>query len=389
VALPLKPAIAIHGIGLCTPLASDASAVWTALLRGAFIETHGRSPLARESDVPRVNRLAAEALWQAVRSMPAGPDPSHLLRSPRTALVVGTSRGAVDHWIEEQFLPPLSQGFGLSSLAVDLSAMIGHGEGPRLTFCGACASGLHALIRAAQLIEQGIVDRAVVVGAESSLHPIFLQSFRRLGVLAPPGSRCRPFDINRQGLLVSEAAAAVILAGTTAPRPGDLLIDRCAFAGDAAHLTGFDPGGATMGRVLTAAIDGRPVDVIHAHGTGTIENDAAEAAAIDAVLAELPRTAAGTPRPPSVYSHKGAIGHSLGASGLVSVVLNRLMHQHGVVPPNVGIETPMPLRHATPSREPVLRPVRRSVVCAAGFGGATAAISLVTTAARVSGSEPA
>jgi 3-oxoacyl-(acyl-carrier-protein) synthase len=79
---------------------------------------------------------------------------------------------------------------------------------------------------------------------------------------------------------------------------------------------------------------------------------------------------------PSVYSHKGAIGHTVGAAGLVSIVLNARMHQHGVVPPNAGLRTPIELRRAELRAEMVQREVRRSVACAAGFGGAVAALSL-------------
>jgi len=81
---------------------------------------------------------------------------------------------------------------------------------------------------------------------------------------------------------------------------------------------------------------------------------------------------------PAVYSHKGAIGHTVGAAGLVSVVLNVLMHRHGVVPPNVGVIDPIEVRRAEIHRGAVTRPVRRSVACAAGFGGATAAVSLAS-----------
>ncbi|QOV90309.1 hypothetical protein IPV69_02755 [Humisphaera borealis] len=299
------------------------------------------------------------------------------ISTDRTALVVGTSRGPVDEWLDFPELSRLHHGFGISTLAARLAEGVGHGNGPRLTFCGACASGLHALIHAAMLIEHGDADRALVVASESSLHPVFLQSFRRLGVLAPKGFRCRPFDVSRNGLLVSEAAAAITLERSEEPgksAPGDIILDGRAFAGDAAHLTGFDPDGATIRRVLSEAIGGGPVDLIHAHGTGTVTNDAAEASAIDAALSDI--AAAG--ERPSVYSHKGAIGHSLGASGLISVVLNVMMHRRGVVPGNAGLESPLPLARATLSRDAVSRTISRSIACAAGFGGATAAVSLRT-----------
>lgn len=373
----MTTSLVIRGTGLITPLGGSVDATWAALLAGRFIDDHARSELrnvAIRPGVPaasRVEHLARLATEDAVNYCHKSSSRNHL--SPdRTALVVGTSRGPVDSWLERSEATE-GPGFGLSSLADRLAQVFGHGNGPRLTFCGACASGLHALIRAALLLQHGDADRALIVAAESSLHPVFLQSFRRLGVVAPPGDRCRPFDVDRQGLLLCEAAAAVVLERVETPDVGDLVLDGFGFAGDASHLTGFAPEGTTIRRMLATAVGSNPVDVVHAHGTGTVDNDAAEVAAVDAVFAG--RTGASRP---SLYSHKAALGHSLGASGLVSVVLNARMHQEGVVPPNVGVRTAMPVRHATISRDAVRRPVRRSAVCAAGFGGATAAVSLVT-----------
>ena len=80
--------------------------------------------------------------------------------------------------------------------------------------------------------------------------------------------------------------------------------------------------------------------------------------------------------PPAVYSHKGALGHSLGAAGLLSVVLNCQAHATATIPPNVQTRDPLPTSGVTLSRDAVRRPVRRSVAIAAGFGGAMAAVSL-------------
>lgn len=397
----MKTSLVIRGIGLITPLGGDVRSTWDALLAGAFITDHSRvhlppeiwgQPDGPQNHMGRINFIGSIAASEALQSALPDRPLREALSDDRTALVVGSSRGPVDDWVEHPDLSPPGLGFGTSTIAGRLARMFGHGYGPRLTYCAACASGLHALIRAATLIEQGAADRALVVAAESSRHPIFLESFRRLGVVVPEGGRCRPFDVNRQGILTTEAAAAVMIERTESPRAGDVVLDRYAFAGDAGHLTGFDPDAATIRRMLAAAVDGRAVDVIHAHGTGTVANDAVEAAVIDAVMSGIgPSRDCGAAVPPSgsrdgcaanvkpaVYSHKGAIGHSLGASGLVSVVLNVVMHRQAIVPPNVSLESPMPLAHATLTRDLHRRPITRSVACAAGFGGATAAVGLMT-----------
>jgi 3-oxoacyl-[acyl-carrier-protein] synthase II len=252
-------------------------------------------------------------------------------------------------------------------------------HGPRLTLSGACASGLHALIRGAMLIRAGEAERVLVVASESSLHPLFIQSFRRLGVLPPEGVGCRPFDENRAGFLMSEAAAAICLEAADAEslRQSEsdvLVVDRFALAGDAAHLTGSDPEGRTLRGVLSHVVDDRPVDLIHAHGTGTRANDPIELAAIDAVTPASDVT-------PSLFSHKGALGHSLGAAGLVAIAINCLIHRHGIIPPNIRTESPLPAGRVHISREAQQRTVRRSIALAAGFGGSIAAVSLASNRA--------
>jgi 3-oxoacyl-[acyl-carrier-protein] synthase II len=322
-----------------------------------------------------VNQLASAAATEALFT---SQWPKALVGDTSTALVVATSKGGADDWLNER--NPAGESspcFGLAGVADAVAREIRHGDGPRLTLSGACASGLHALIRATMLIEHGDADRAIVVAAESSMHPLFLQSFRRLGVLPADGERCRPFDLNRTGFLVSEAAAAVILeraSGDAAARQSpEIAIDRYAFAGDAGHLTGFS--GGTLRRLLRHVIGQQSVDLIHAHGTGTEANDATELAAIESVLAHS-ATGEDAITPPLVYSHKGAIGHTLGAAGLVSIVLNVQAHREGIVPANANLQSPLPSQSAIICRELSRRHIRRCVSAAAGFGGATAAVSL-------------
>src|SRR3954464_875948 len=107
--------------------------------------------------------------------------------------------------------------------------------GPRLTVSAACASGLLALIRGALMIKSGEAKRVLVVGAEASVHELFIGSFRRLGVLAKAGEGCRPFDEGRSGFLMSEAGAAVCLESGDGGA-GEVLIEKMAMGGDATHL---------------------------------------------------------------------------------------------------------------------------------------------------------
>jgi 3-oxoacyl-(acyl-carrier-protein) synthase len=250
------------------------------------------------------------------------------------------------------------------------------GWGPRLTISAACSSGLHALIRATMMLRSGQVDRALVVGAEASVHPLFIGSFKRLGVLPPAGYGCRPFDRDRKGFLMSDAAAAVCLERTDGPALAR--VDAFAIGADATHITASDPTSAMLQRLLKQTIDASgPPDVIHGHGTGTVANDAIELNAIESVLE-------GVQSRPALYSHKGAIGHSLGAAGMVSVVINCMMHRESVVPGNANLASPLPARRVELKGMSIERPIKRSLALAAGFGGPIAVVSLKSANAHLS-----
>ena len=348
----------ITGTGLQTPLGAGVQATWSALLDGRFVSDHARalSPNAA-AGTPRVHHIALLAAQEALLDAGIAPDRLHGTEFP---IVVGTSKGAIDEWLDRGSASMC----GLADAADFVADALGV-SGTRLTLSAACASGLHALWRAVQLIRSGEAERVLVVAAESSLHPLFIANFDRLGVLAPPGYGCRPFDKRRKGFVMSEAAAAVVIE-SSADR-GYARIDRIALAGDATHLTSGDSDQRALRWALRQVIDPAGVDLIHTHGTGTQANDSAELSAIERVIPPDARA--------SLYSHKGALGHSLGASGLVSVVLNCTCHEVGAVPGNVRTSDPVASTLAIGIAAQRKRVVR-SIAMAAGFGGAIGAVSL-------------
>lgn len=350
----MKPKSYIGGIGLVGAQGVDRDSTWRALLAGAALEGHHGSALASDAQA-RVTQLAKIAANEALEEAGWG---DRELQDPRTALVIGTSKGPIERWIAEATgsasIQPL---VGVGEVAAEVGNDLGM-TGPRLTLAAACASGLHALVRADLLLRSGECERALVVGCESSLHPLFIATFTRLGVLSK-SLRCAPFDRSRDGFLMSEAAAAVCL-----DRDGPITIDAGVMLSDAHHITGIDPAGAALRYLLSRLGD---ADLVHAHGTGTDANDPVELAAIDDIVGAAN---------PSVYSHKAALGHTQGASGMIGVVLNVLAHRHGVVPPNIHTPDPIPARRAIVRRDATERPVHRSLILAAGFGGALGGVAL-------------
>jgi 3-oxoacyl-[acyl-carrier-protein] synthase II len=371
----------ITSAGLITALGATSSQSWNALLAGNFISDHARVPIDSRGGEARVIALARAAIREARLETSA----RNFHAPERTALIVGTSKGPIEQWLPPtshmSMSPYVAGGLspsGLGQIAEEIGAELAL-RGPRLTISAACASGLVALIRAAMLIRNNEADCALVVAAEASVHRLFLGSFRRLGVLPKTAGGCRPFDEHREGFLMSEAAAAVWLERADrlssqtegSSPPTRLAIDGFSLGADATHLTGMDPTGRVLRRVITSAVGDRPLDLIHAHGTGTMLNDPVELAAINDAIAAHADV-------PEIYSHKGALGHSLGASGLVSVAINYLIHSHGLVPPNVKTTSPIAAGRLRIEQNVVRRPVKRSLAIAAGFGGAIAAVTLQT-----------
>jgi 3-oxoacyl-(acyl-carrier-protein) synthase len=381
----------ITGIGLVTALGRSARSTFDALRAGDGISDHTRLESNGRLDLPRVVSLAIEAADEGIKQAGWEADRSDV------AVIACTSKGSIESWLHPQ--KPASEvsrrtrssdersassahlrdrlvdddaSFGLSHLSSHLARHIGSTDAARLCLSSACASGLHGLIRGAMMIQSGEAKRVLIVAAEASVHPLFLASFERLGVLAKVGGLCRPFDQHRNGFLMSEAAAAICLEATDDASRIITNVARYALGGDATHLTGSDPHGAVLRVLLERVIAEQRIDLFHAHGTGTVSNDNTELAAMETVSGPDRRG------PALLFSHKAALGHSLGASGLVAVVINCLCHQAGQVPGNINTCEPLPTRRVKIEQGTITRPIHRSLVHAAGFGGPTALVSLVS-----------
>lgn len=243
------------------------------------------------------------------------------------------------------------------------------------TFANACAAALYALAMATDLIEAGEADTVVVAGTDAIGESAF-GTLDRVQNDVPDA--LRPFDRSHKGMLMGEGAVAVVVRRAAAP--GQRAHARLRAVGvncDAHHPTAPDPAGIT--RVLRdayrrAGVRPEDVDLVMLHGSGTPKNDTTEAG----VLSEIFEPGAG----PLMTAIKSMTGHTLGGSGLLSLVMAALAARRGTVPPVLGLTDPVPeaaglrlVRHEAAAAE-----IGIAQVDAFGFGGINAAAILEATA---------
>ncbi len=201
--------------------------------------------------------------------------------------------------------------------------------GPVITLSTACSSSANALLVAGDMITRGEIARALVMGVEG-LSSITLTGFQSLMLLDPDG--CRPFDAERAGLQLGEGVGALVLeAETDADARGDFLRGGANLC-DIHHVTSASPDGSAMRVVMeqalaTSAIDARDIRAIKAHGTGSEDNDIAEAAAMRALFGDTP---------PPFTGLKRYLGHTLGACGAIETAAFLACLRAGFLPHTAG-----------------------------------------------------
>ena len=211
-------------------------------------------------------------------------------------------------------------------------------RGPSYCVTSACASSSHAIINAALWLQAGLADAVVVGGAEAPFAPAFLQCWRAMRVIAR--DTCRPFSLNRSGMVLGEGAAALVLERLedARARGANILAVLRGFGAnaDAGHIV--QPDSDSVARVMRLALrqaDLSPEDIghINAHGTGTPINDRTEAQAITSVFGSST---------PYVSATKAATGHTLGAAGAVEAVISVSGLAQGWIPPILNYLGPDP-----------------------------------------------
>jgi 3-oxoacyl-[acyl-carrier-protein] synthase II len=220
--------------------------------------------------------------------------------------------------------------------------------GPCFSVGSACASGADGIGIAWQLIRSGVIDVAITGASDATITPVAVAAFDRLGAMSRRNDDYfmtpRPFDLNRDGLVMGEGAAVLVLERESRARSrgAKILAELAGYAStsDAFHITApsdTGEGGARAMRMAMQAARIKPddVDYINAHGTATQLNDISETLAIKAALGDLAYQI-------PVSSTKSMTGHMMGTTGAVEAILSVMAIQESVIPPTIHYETPDP-----------------------------------------------
>ncbi|HEX2723576.1 MAG TPA: beta-ketoacyl-ACP synthase II [Gemmatimonadaceae bacterium] len=402
----MKRRVVVTGMGAVTPVGNDVATMWRSLIEsrsGAAPITHfdastfdvrfacelkGFDPLQfmDRKEAKRADQFTQYAVAAARQAMDdagfgggTGYDPFN------TGVIIGSGIGGLkifedQHDVYRQRGPgkisPFFIPMFISDIAAGIVSMQFGAKGPNYATVSACATSAHAIGDAYRTIQYGDADVMITGGAEATVTPMAVGGFSNMKALSErndsPETASRPFDATRDGFVMGEGGAVLILeeldhARARGARIYSEIIGYGA-TGDAYHLTAPAPNGEGAQRAMKRAMkDGGlgPADVeyINAHGTSTPANDLNETAAIKAVFGEHASKL-------NVSSTKSATGHMLGAAGAVEAVIGTLAINESLIPPTINYETPDPECDLdyTPNH-PVKREVNVVLSNSFGFGG--------------------
>lgn len=360
--MPQSRHILITGLGLVSPLGYSAWETFGNLLAGRTLPDRARElpenihPL----DLARVvgsigishgsaTDPAVELAERAIREAC-----THARVSPEGLTVItGASKGAVTQLHKTPMNVVLGpHGYWASELSRRLKL------GCVKNIVAACASSLYAVHAARQLLLRGKAKRVLVVTAEAALLPPFIASSQRLGILAKLSRDeyvGRPLDEARDGFMLSQVGAAILLQAVDEPQEGQWELLDTDVGCEAYDLIRAAPGMPVLSHIAQKLIGDRAVDLLHPHATGTRDQDEAELAVYrrQAPIAD-------------VYANKGALGHTLGSSGLVSMVLACLCARTKRRPPMPWITQPIETAIDAGMRQDEYR---THAIFSSGFGG--------------------
>ena len=371
--------VVVTGLGAVTPIGVDADSTWDSMVSGKsgvgpitlFDVTGYRSTIAGEvsgwdpekhfdrRELRRIDRYS-QFFLVAVRQALAQAGLEYEEEDPaaaRAGVIVGAGFGGMGSFIEEietlnergpGRVSPIGVPKFIPNMAAGLASIEHNLLGPVSCVVTACSASANAIGDGAEMIRRGAADVVVAGGAEASITTFGMATFAQARALSTrnnePERASRPFDKGRDGFVMAEGGAALVLEdmATASLRGATILAEVVGYgmSADAYHITLPRPGGMGAARAMTAALRDAglaPSDIgyVNAHGTSTSANDSTETAAIRIALGEA---ADGVP----VSSTKSMTGHLLGGAGAAEAVACIKALEHQTVPPTINYETPDP-----------------------------------------------
>ena len=369
--------VVITGLGAITPLGNDVKTTWNNMLQGrsgidlikSFDTSKHTVKIAGEVKdfqpetkldpkvIKRLDRCVQLCLWAALESVADAQIDFEKYDKTDIGVILGSGIGGLLTW-EEEHTKFMNQGparvspFLIPMMIPDMTSgyvAIHYGlKGPNYTTVSACASGAHAIGTAFREIKLGNASVVVTGGAEAPVTPFALAGFSNMRALSrrndEPQKACRPFDKDRDGFVMAEGAAVLILEELEfAKRRGARIyaeIVGFGATGDGYHITAPSPEGEGARRSMERAIkeagcQKEQIDYINTHGTSTDLNDKFEARAIKDLFGTHAAKI-------MLNSTKSMIGHTLGAAGAIEAVVTVLSIYEQILHPSVNLENPDP-----------------------------------------------
>jgi 3-oxoacyl-[acyl-carrier-protein] synthase II len=368
--------VVVTGLGAVTPIGNDAQTAWASALAGRsgvdFIKSFDASGfpvriaaevkdfdptgVASPKEVRKLERNVLFALSCAREAVAdAGLDGAY--DPSRVGILFGSAIGGLIGIVEQaevlrdrghdRVLPTFIPSVLVDAASGQLAISLGY-RGPNYAPVSACATGSHAVGEAAETIRRGDADAVLAGGAEACMHPLILAGFCAMRGLAAeeehPPRASRPFDATREGFVMGEGAAVLVLEELEAARARGARIYAeilgYGASNDAHHMAQPDPEFVGVAEMMRAAlqrsgVDPKRVGYINAHGTSTPQGDLAETRAIKEVFGDHAYELA-------VSSTKSVTGHCFGGAGAVEAMMSVLAVHHGILPPTANYEHPDP-----------------------------------------------
>jgi 3-oxoacyl-[acyl-carrier-protein] synthase II len=405
--------VVVTGMGAVTPLGNDVAAFWSRLVQGAsgvrhitaFDAERVSSKVAGEvvdfdptavldrKEVRRNDRYTQFALVATREAMNQAGLPERLEGdlAERTGTIIGSGLGG-SGTMTEQFainatrgperISPFFVPMAIANLAAGQASISFGARGPNWATVSACATAGHALGEAAETIIRGDADVMLAGGSEAPIFEPLVGAFSAMRALSTrnddPPAASRPFDQGRDGFVIAEGAAVLVLEELdhARRRGAAVLAELCGYGAtaDANHITLPAPGGAGGVRAARRALEKAgmapsEVDHVSAHATATPEGDPAELSAVRTIFGDHASSVA-------ISAIKGAIGHTLGAAGGIAAVAAICAMRDGCVPPTINLTDPAPEVDTLDCTPLVARQheVNAALVNAFGFGGQNSAL---------------